>query len=173
MSTVITQERRGIEDRRKMISTPLFPFFDSEDTLVRQDRRQTPDRRINNIYVEDPNLSGPIEESEELGNKRLFVWFEDEIHEIKREGEGVWLGRSPDCLATFNSRFVSRQHSRLCYQNDAYFLVDNSTNGTYIKNDDGEVFVTKDKIMVKGSGVISLGIPFDHEESDVIHYFIG
>ncbi len=173
MSTVITQERRGTEDRRKMISTPLFPFFDSEDTLVRQDRRQIPDRRINNIYVEDPNLNGPDEESEELGNKRLFVWFEDEIHEVKRAGDGVWLGRSPECLATFNSRFVSRKHSQLCYENDAYYLVDNSTNGTYIKNDDGEVFITKDKIMVKGSGLISLGIPFDHEESDVIHYFIG
>lgn len=173
MSTVITQERRGTEDRRKMISTPLFPFFDSEDTLVRQDRRQIPDRRINNIYVEDPNLNGPDEDSEELGNKRLFVWFEDEIHEVKRAGDGVWLGRSPECLATFNSRFVSRKHSQLCYENDAYYLVDNSTNGTYIKNDDGEVFVTKDKIMVKGSGLISLGIPFDHEESDVIHYFIG
>ncbi len=173
MSTMITQERRSPEDRRTMITTPLFPFFDSEDTLVRQDRRQIPDRRINNIYVEDPNLAGPKEDTDELGNKRLFVWFEDEIHEIKREGEGVWMGRSQDCLATFTSRFVSRKHSKLCYQNDAYYLVDNSINGTYIKNDDGEVFVTKDKIVVKGSGVISLGIPFDHEESDVIHYFIG
>ncbi len=170
---MITQERRSAEDRRKMITTPLFPFFDSEDTLVRQDRRQIPERRINNITIEEPQNNLKSEEDLNLGNKRLFIWFNDEIHEVKRGGEGVWVGRAPDCLATFSSRFVSRKHSRLCYENDAYYLVDDSVNGTYIKNDDGETFITKDKVMVKGSGIISLGVPFDHSESDIIHYFIG
>ncbi len=170
---MITQERRSAEDRRKMITTPLFPFFDSEDTLVRQDRRQIPERRINNITIEEPQNNLKSEEDINLGNKRLFIWFNDEIHEVKRGGEGVWVGRAPDCLATFSSRFVSRKHSRLCYENDAYYLVDDSVNGTYIKNDDGETFITKDKVMVKGSGIISLGVPFDHSESDIIHYFIG
>ena len=170
---MITHERRSAEDRRKMITTPLFPFFDSEDTLVRQDRRQIPERRINNISIADPEQQVSDTENVDLGNKRLFIWFKDEIHEVKRGGEGVWVGRAPDCLATFSSRFVSRKHSRLCFENNAYYLIDDSVNGTYIKNDDGEVFITKDKVMVKGSGIISLGVPFDHSESDVIHYFIG
>ena len=174
MSTVITQERRGSEDRRITIATPLFPFFDTEDTLVRQDRRQIPDRRINNTTIEDRTIeetnSSP---EEELGNKRLFVWFHDEIHEIKRGNKEVWIGRSPDCLATFTSRFVSRQHARLYFEDGAYYLADDSTNGTYIQNDDGETFITKGKVIVKGSGVISLGVPLDHSESDQIHFFIG
>ncbi len=174
MSTVITQERRGSEDRRIMIATPLFPFFDSEDTLVRQDRRLIPDRRINNITIEEPVLDKPGSRTEEaLGNKRLFIWFQDEIHEIKRGNKDVWVGRSPDCLATFSSRFVSRKHARLYYEEGAYYLVDDSVNGTYIKNDDGETFITKGKVIVKGSGVISLGVPLDHSESDLIHFFIG
>ena len=174
MSTVITQERRGSEDRRIMIATPLFPFFDSEDTLVRQDRRLIPDRRINNITIEEPVLDQPGSRAEEeLGNKRLFIWFQDEIHEIKRGNKDVWVGRSPDCLATFSSRFVSRKHARLYYEEGAYYLVDDSVNGTYIKNDDGETFITKGKVIVKGSGVISLGVPLDHSESDLIHFFIG
>ena len=110
---------------------------------------------------------------EELGNKRLFVWFHDEIHEIKRGNKEVWIGRSPDCLATFTSRFVSRQHARLYFEDGAYYLADDSTNGTYIQNDDGETFITKGKVIVKGSGVISLGVPLDHSESDQIHFFIG
>jgi len=174
VSTVITQERRGSEDRRITIATPLFPFFDSEDTLIRQDRRQIPDRRINNTTIEDRTIeetnSSP---EEELGNKRLFVWFHDEIHEIKRGNKEVWIGRSPDCLATFTSRFVSRQHARLYFEDGAYYLADDSTNGTYIQNDDGETFITKGKVIVKGSGVISLGVPLDHSESDQIHFFIG
>ena len=172
---MITQERRGSEDRRIMIATPLFPFFDSEDTLVRQDRRQIPERRLNNVTVDDPIAEKATSSSaeEELGNKRLFIWFQDEIHEIKRGDNNVWIGRSPDCLATFTSRFVSRKHARLYYEDSAYFLVDDSVNGTYIKNDDGETFITKGKVLVKGSGVISLGVPLDHSESDPIHFFIG
>ena len=174
MSTVITQERRGSEDRRITIATPLFPFFDSEDTLIRQDRRQIPDRRINNTTIEDRTIEETNSTPEEdLGNKRLFVWFHDEIHEIKRGNKEVWIGRSPDCLATFTSRFVSRQHARLYFEDGAYYLADDSTNGTYIQNDDGETFITKGKVIVKGSGVISLGVPLDHSESDQIHFFIG
>lgn len=170
---MIDQERRSVEDRRKSVASPLFPFFDSEDTLVRQDRRQIPERRVNNIIIEESDNGVLDVELSEIGNKRLFIWFQDEIHEIKREGDGVWIGRSSDCLATFSSMFISRKHAQLCFQENAYYLTDDSVNGTYIKNDDGEIFITKDKIMVKGSGVISLGVPFDHSESEVIHYFIG
>jgi len=72
---VITQERRGSDDRRCMIATPLFPFFDSEDTLVRQDRRQIPERRINNNNtIEEPAIQQTNSSAgDELGNKRLFI----------------------------------------------------------------------------------------------------
>ena len=169
MSTAVTQDRRKIADRRGMAPPPLFPFFDSEDTLVRQDRRHMPDRRINNIYIEDPNQNV----DEDLGDRRLFIWFNDEIREVQRAEDSFWLGRADKCMASFSSRFVSRLHAKLCFQESAYFLIDNSTNGTYVKNDDGEVFVTKEQIMVRGSGIISLGVPFEHADSDVIHYFIG
>ena len=173
MSTVITQERRSTEDRRMMVVTPLFPFFDSEDTLVRQDRRQIPERRINYITIENTVTAKAGSPVEELGSKRLFIWFQDEIHEIKRGNDSIWIGRSPDCLATITSRFVSRKHAHLYYEDGAYFLEDDSINGTYIQNDDGETFITKGKVLVKGSGIISLGVPLDHSESDLIHFFIG
>ena len=169
MATSITHDRRKIADRRGLTAPPLFPFFDGEDTLVRQDRRSIPDRRINNIQVEE-NQPNP---EDDIGDKRLFVWFEDEILEVQRDNEGFWLGRSNDCAARIASRFVSRQHARLYFDDDVYYLIDNSTNGTYIKNEEGEIFATKQKVLVRGSGVISLGVPFDHEDSNVIHYFIG
>ncbi len=170
---MITQERRGSEDRRAMIATPLYPFFDSDDTLVRQDRRFIPERRLSNITIEEPAKQEASNVDNEIGNKRLFIWFQDEIHEIKRGDNNVWIGRSSDCLASFSSRFVSRQHARLYFEDGAYYLADDSINGTYIKNDDGETFITKGKVVVKGSGVISLGVPLDHSESDLIHFFIG
>lgn len=169
MATSITQDRRKVVDRRGLTAPPLFPFFDGEDTLVRQDRRTMPDRRINNIYVEEPS----DDPEEEIGDKRLFVWFEDEILEVQRDNDNFWLGRGNDCCAHISNRFVSRQHARLYFEDDVYYLIDNSTNGTYVKNEDGEVFATKQKVLVRGSGIISLGVPFDHDDSEVIHYFIG
>ncbi len=87
---MITQERPSSEDRRTMVATPLYPFFDSDDTLVRQDRRFIPERRINNITIEEPiHTQLSITQDEDIGNKRLFTWFHDEIHEVKRADDNA------------------------------------------------------------------------------------
>lgn len=40
-------------DRRKNLDTPEDPFYDSHGELIKHDRRKTPDRRLNNIEVEE------------------------------------------------------------------------------------------------------------------------
>ena len=176
---MITQERRSPQDRRKISTLPLFPLFDCEQTLVREDRRQISDRRINTIDAENTGLISAqlFGETRNNGSKpdlnRLFVWFQNQVHEVTSANEGFWMGRSEDCLFKFDTKFISRRHARFCCQADNYYLIDNSVNGTYVKNDDKEIFITKDKIQIKGAGMISLGMPFDHTQSDAIHYFIG
>ena len=174
MSVALTEERRKLADRRVVDSTPLFPFFDSEETLVRQDRRHIGDRRISGKFIES-RLEEPEMNLEDNLNadERLFIWFHDDIHQVSREGDGNWIGRSSQCFARFSSNYISRQHAKLYFDENNYYLMDNSMNGTYVKNDDGEVFITKEKVVLRGSGLISLGVPFEHAESDVIHYFIG
>jgi hypothetical protein len=41
------------DDRRNSLETPEFPFHDSHGELIEHDRRRVPDRRINNIEVEE------------------------------------------------------------------------------------------------------------------------
>ena len=53
MDTEFINERRKLEDRRVASDSPPFPFFDSDQTLVREDRRRIPDRRINNIEIQN------------------------------------------------------------------------------------------------------------------------
>ena len=180
MSIALKEDRRKNSDRRIIDATPLFPFFDSEETLVRNDRRQINDRRIGNQPVNDSHIDIPAlkysavdNEDKKFTDEKLFIWFNDDIHQIDKNNEGIWLGRSAQCFVHFDSSYVSRQHSKLYFDKGSYHLLDNSMNGTYVKSNDGEVFITKEKVVLRGSGVISLGVPFEHAESNVIHYFIG
>jgi hypothetical protein len=164
MNPRFINERRTLEDRRESDDAPPFPFFDSEQTLVRENRRRIPDRRINNIEV-DSN-----EESEKEAT-RLFLWHKEEVCELFPNTEEIIVGRAQTCGLIFQNRYTSRQHARFRYDNGDFTLTDHSTNGTYIKNDEGEMFLMGEKIELHGSGIVSLGTPIEYVDKDVIHYF--
>jgi len=44
-------ERRARSDRRRNLSTPDFPFYDSNRQLVQRDRRSQADRRFRNFSI--------------------------------------------------------------------------------------------------------------------------
>jgi len=164
MSSQFTTERRDNDDRRSSTVSPAFPFFDSEQTLVREDRRRIPDRRINNIEIHAGDKT--------KGNsKRLFLWYQDDVFELFSDTAEVIAGRGPSCAITFFNRYTSRQHAKFQYEDHEFSITDQSTNGTYIKNDEGEVFLMGEKMVLHGSGIISLGTPIEYVEKDVIHYF--
>jgi len=50
---MVMAERRTMKDRRSWVrNVPLsYPFVDRHGTLVAEDRRVTPDRRLSNIEV--------------------------------------------------------------------------------------------------------------------------
>jgi hypothetical protein len=41
-----------VYDRRRGVNMPAVPFRDSNGLTIREDRRKTPDRRLNNIQAE-------------------------------------------------------------------------------------------------------------------------
>ena len=164
MNSEFINERRTIEDRRRSDTEPPFPFFDSEQTLVRENRRRIPDRRINNIEIDNSNAS--IKEA-----TRLFLWHKEEVCELFPGTEEIIVGRAQSCGLIFQNRYTSRQHSRFRFENGEFTITDHSTNGTYIKNDEGEMFLMGEKMELHGSGIVSLGTPIEYVEKDVIHYF--
>ncbi len=164
MNTEFINERRVLEDRRVSDNSPPFPFFDSEQTLVRENRRRIPDRRINNIEIENDEASGKEA-------TRLFLWHKEEVCELFPTSDEIIVGRTQTCELIIQNRYTSRQHARFKYENGNFTITDHSTNGTYIKNDEGEMFLMGEKIELHGSGIVSLGTPIDYAEKDVIHYF--
>ena len=164
MTSEIKIDRRNRLDRRSAELSPAFPFFDSEQTLVREDRRRLPERRVSNIEIQG-------NEEAESTPSRLFLWYKDDICEIFPKSEQIIVGRSPNCEIVFHNRYTSRLHAKFVYEDGEFIITDHSTNGTYIKNDEGEIFLMGEKMVLHGSGIVSLGTPIDYVEKDVIHYF--
>ena len=50
------EDRRSREDRRKINRAIKFPLRTLEGLVVLKDRRKTPDRRVNNISVEESDI---------------------------------------------------------------------------------------------------------------------
>lgn len=62
-------ERRSQEDRRSLHRAVSFPYKTKEGLVILKDRRKAPDRRVNNISVEDAE----IDEEEFIKKYQKFV----------------------------------------------------------------------------------------------------
>lgn len=78
------------------------------------------------------------------------------------------VGRGAQCDIVIPSTAASRAHVKLMLCRGKILLVDQSTNGTYVRLDTGEAFfVHKEELPLTQTGKISLGMPFsDFSESD-------
>ena len=59
-------ERRAGGDRRKNSGAVAFPLVDSSGIEVKEDRRKIPDRRINNIVVEEVAIDYPLDDASDM-----------------------------------------------------------------------------------------------------------
>ena len=79
---------------------------------------------------------------------------------VKLDGEqkSVSLGRDAGNGLVVPDKMASRVHCKIEYRRGNFFLVDQSTNGTYVTLEgDGEILLKREQIMLRGRGVICLG----------------
>lgn len=68
------------------------------------------------------------------------------------------LGRDKSNDLVVNTPLASRQHAQIEFRGGKFILIDQSTNGTYVFNEDGrKSFVHREEFPLSGSGSISLG----------------
>lgn len=72
---------------------------------------------------------------------------------------GISLGRHKSCDMTVNHTRASRNHARIEYRHGQYFLIDQSTNGTFIEyeRDSEVIFLRRDGLPLRGRGHLVLG----------------
>lgn len=81
------------------------------------------------------------------------------------------LGRNRACNLRIDEPLASRQHIRIERRNDRYFLVDQSTNGTWLQQADGsEHFIRRSEFPLVDAGRISLGRRLDDDGAKVVEF---
>lgn len=84
------------------------------------------------------------------------------------------LGRSPICDIKTDEVLSSRQHVRIELRHEVYYVIDQSTNGTYVRTADGEEFcLSNEALPIEGDLEISLGRSFADDPQDIVYLQCG
>jgi adenylate cyclase len=80
------------------------------------------------------------------------------------EGAEFRIGRGSDCDLELPRAFASRHHARLLCRRQSFWLFDESSNGTFVRNEDESVlFLHRRSVRLWGSGLLSFGEPLTKE----------
>lgn len=81
------------------------------------------------------------------------------------------LGRVADCDLQVRELRVSRFHARIELRDEQFHLIDDSTNGTYVRFDGGRTAaLKKSSLVLEGSGLIGLGSAATADNPDAIRF---
>ena len=84
---------------------------------------------------------------------------------------GLVLGRGKDCGLPINEKLASRQHVRIELRRNKFFIIDQSTNGTYVKLDNADdAFLRREEMAITTNGQISLGKSFAEGPAEIVDF---
>lgn len=89
-----------------------------------------------------------------------------------RQRPSLTMGRGDDNDLVVRGNLVSRLHARVEAGKNRFMLVDQSTNGSFVRSADGrDVFVRRDSVPLAGNGTIGLGQPSSPAAVFTVEYF--
>ncbi|MDX2413362.1 MAG: adenylate/guanylate cyclase domain-containing protein [Woeseiaceae bacterium] len=104
---------------------------------------------------------------------RLILKFRDQNVEVNDQRKSVILGRAEDNDLVIKGNLISRIHAKVEMRRGKFVLVDQSTNGTFVQNLQGEeTFIRRDSAEIRGEGTIGLGRVESPGASLAIHFMI-
>jgi class 3 adenylate cyclase len=109
---------------------------------------------------EDATSMLPTIEWESQGRRAstLLLNFRDQSIEVNDKRKSVIMGRADDNDLVIKGNLISRIHAKVEMRRGKFILVDQSTNGSFVQNVQGdETFVRRDTTELKGEGTIGLG----------------
>jgi hypothetical protein len=124
---------------------------------------------------EDATSMVPMIEWEEQERERraskLEISFQGQSVIVSDQRKNIMMGRAEDNDLVIKGNLISRIHAKIEMRKGKFFLVDQSTNGSFIQNVQGiESSVRRDSIELTGEGTIGLGQVQRPGEALSIHY---
>lgn len=115
----------------------------------------------------------PTIEWESKGGKatKLVLKFRDTTVELSDKRKNANIGRADDNDVVVKGNLISRIHAKVEMRRGNFVIIDQSTNGTFLQNVQGEeTFVRRDSKELTGEGTIGLGRAEKPGSSLAIHY---
>jgi len=110
-------------------------------------------------------------ESKGRNVSKVVLTFRDNIVEVNDQRKSVNLGRADDNDLVVKGNLISRIHAKVEMRRGKFVLIDQSTNGTFLQNVQGEeLFVRRDSTELGGEGTIGLGRAEEPGTALSIHY---
>jgi len=103
--------------------------------------------------------------------QRVRLRYRDREYVLDEGKESLTLGRAEDNDIVVKGNLISRVHARVEMGRNKVVLVDQSTNGSFVRTPEGkEVFVRRDSVPLQGRGLIGLGRLPEVNAADAIRY---
>lgn len=86
---------------------------------------------------------------------------------------GIVLGRDAACDIAVADRMASRQHARIERRQDKFFLIDQSSNGTFVVfTGADEIVLRREETMLRGEGRIAFGRSVGLSDDDTVAFTV-
>ena len=105
---------------------------------------------------------------------KLVLTYQDKDYEMTNSSPDLVLGRDQRCAIKVVTNFASRVHAKVEYRRGKFVLIDQSTNGTYVKTDTNEdIYLRREELPLIGDGIICLGESVKDDDPNLIKYHCG
>lgn len=168
------------------ITDNFFDEFDSfvlrdENAFIRhikiQEHKHTAEREHYESSLDQDELpmtevmEAPLLQELFSNQQRLFLTYHEKIKEVRSDDDGILIGRGANSDLLIPSELASRKHIRIVYRKGKFVVSDHSTNGTFIKTQNGkEVYIHGEDYPLTGSGFISLGESTTLDNDHLIYF---
>ncbi|WP_413856769.1 adenylate/guanylate cyclase domain-containing protein [Candidatus Aalborgicola defluviihabitans] len=103
--------------------------------------------------------------------KPVTLYLEHGTQTWELDRDGIVIGRDAQCNIVIADRNASRQHARIERRRDKFFLVDQSTNGTFVAFANApEVVLRREELMLRGSGRIGFGHSVELPDTETVAF---
>ncbi len=92
---------------------------------------------------------------------------------LEQANAGIALGRDAGCQIVLADRMASRVHARIERRRDNFFLVDQSTNGTFVTfAGESEIVLRREEVMLRGQGRIAFGHSISKSSEETVNFAV-
>jgi len=84
------------------------------------------------------------------------------------------IGRDLAGNMVLTGKNASRRHARIEQRREQFFLIDESTNGTFVTFDgDAEVLLRREQVLLRGSGLVSFGASAADTDAETMRFTVS